>query len=142
MFNNTLLILVLWFCFFVLFTEQRCVNKYPVKMISIFFIFYLFSSFSHPCTIHGEGVYVFFVFLFCFFFGCAIGHVILVLFSFTDSPPRRLASRACKPRASPSQAIIESFLSQPWFTSCMSLALSLTILQFCFTVFHACLSAC
>ena len=50
--------------------------------------------------------------------------------------------RGLQATASPSQAIIESFSSQPWFISCMSLALSLTILHFGSTVLHACLSAC
>ena len=60
--------------------------------------------------------------------------------SLSDPPSPCL--EACKPRASPSQAIIESFSSQPWFASCMSLALSLTILYFGSTGLHACLSAC
>lgn len=52
----------------------RCVNRYPIKMISIFFCFTFWVSFPPPCT-RKE---------FFFWFSCAIGQNILVLFSFTD----------------------------------------------------------
>lgn len=96
-------------------------------MISILWFTYLVSS---PPLVRGMS----------FFFVFFLSWKYSVLFPFTDPPSPCL--EACKPRASPSQAIIESFPSQPWFASCMSLALSLTILYFGSTVLHACLSAC
>ena len=74
-------------------------------MISIFTPFWFLSAplVQYKTSTRNECFFLFF----CFF-------VPLDIFSFTDPPPPCL--EGCKPRASPSQAIIESFPSQPWLT--------------------------